>query len=191
MILLGRTIFQKFRQRFTALVTPSMIVFTGSLFFTLTILSNFFAPILNIFHTTCLMIAVFIGAAQNILSKSAKYSLFDPYKEMAYIPLDQDSKTKDKVVVDIIQNPLGKSGGSLIQQILIFSVGSLSLVCAFYFCFFLIFVQATLYLAGSLGILIFLWFRLANSLADQFEAELSKEDSEQKYLLINEYLEFL
>ena len=60
------------------------------------------------------MMAIFIGVAQNILSKSAKYSLFDPYKEMAYIPLDQDSKTKDKVVVDIIENPLGKSGGSLI-----------------------------------------------------------------------------
>ena len=60
------------------------------------------------------MMAVFIGVAQNILSKSAKYSLFDPCKEMAYILLDQDSKTKDKVAVDIIENPLGKSGGSLI-----------------------------------------------------------------------------
>ena len=37
--------------------------------------------------TTPLMLAVFIGAAQNILSKGAKYSLFDPCKEMAYIPL--------------------------------------------------------------------------------------------------------
>ena len=37
--------------------------------------------------TTPLMLAVLIGAAQNILSKGAKYSLFDPCKEMAYIPL--------------------------------------------------------------------------------------------------------
>jgi ATP/ADP translocase len=33
------------------------------------------------------MLAVMVGAAQNIISKGAKYSLFDPCKEMAYIPL--------------------------------------------------------------------------------------------------------
>jgi len=39
-----------------------------------------------------LLAAVYVGAMQNIFSKSAKYSLFDPCKEMAYIPLDEDMK---------------------------------------------------------------------------------------------------
>jgi AAA family ATP:ADP antiporter len=103
-----------------------MIGVTGLAFFALTIFGNFFAPLTAMLGLTPLMMAVFVGAAQNILSKSSKYSLFDPCKEMAYIPLDRESKTKGKAAIDVIGNPLGKSGGALIQQILIFGVGSLA-----------------------------------------------------------------
>lgn len=126
MMLLGRTIFSKFGWRFAALVTPTMIGVTGLGFFGLTLFSDFFAPITATLGTTPLMLAVMVGAAQNILSKSSKYALFDPCKEMAYIPLDKESKTKGKAAIDVIGNPLGKSGGALIQQILIFGVGSLA-----------------------------------------------------------------
>ena len=61
--------------------------------------------------------AVMIGAAQNILSKAAKYSLFDPCKESAFIPLDAESRTKGKAAVEVIGGPLGKSGGSFLQQV--------------------------------------------------------------------------
>jgi ATP:ADP antiporter, AAA family len=39
---------------------------------------------------TPLLVAIYVAAMQNIFSKSAKYSLFDPCKEMAYIPLDEE-----------------------------------------------------------------------------------------------------
>jgi AAA family ATP:ADP antiporter len=103
-----------------------MIGVTGLSFFALNMFTGFFAPITAALGTTPLMMAVLVGAAQNILSKSSKYSLFDPCKEMAYIPLDRESKTKGKAAIDVIGNPLGKSGGALIQQILIFAVGSLA-----------------------------------------------------------------
>lgn len=162
MMLLGRSIFQKFGWRIAALVTPTMIGVTGSLFFALNIFAPFFAPLAATLNTTPLMLAVLVGAAQNILSKSSKYSLFDPCKEMAYIPLDQDSKTKGKAAVDVIGNPLGKSGGAFIQQVLIFAVGSLA--------------AATPYLAAILFGLIYVWFRSANSLATQFENALGTEE---------------
>ena len=92
-----------------------MIGITGISFFALQLFAPLVAPIVAQLGTTPLMLAVFAGAAQNILSKSSKYSLFDPCKEMAFIPLDQDSKTKGKAAVEVIGNPLGKSGGSLIQ----------------------------------------------------------------------------
>mmetsp|Transcript_32317 Transcript_32317/g.54072 ORF Transcript_32317/g.54072 Transcript_32317/m.54072 type:complete len:121 (+) Transcript_32317:57-419(+) len=109
------------------------------------------------------MLAVIVGAAQNILSKSAKYSLFDPCKEMAYIPLDQESKTKGKAAIDVIGNPLGKSGGALIQQILIFGLGSLS--------------AATPYLGVILCGLVFLWIQSANDLAGQFNKAMEVDDN--------------
>jgi len=155
MMLLGRKIFRKFGWRNAAMVTPSMIGITGLAFYALTIFAPFFEPIAASLGTTPLMLAVVVGAAQNILSKSAKYSLFDPCKEMAYIPLDQESKTKGKAAVDVVGNPLGKSGGALIQQILIFGVGSLA--------------AATPWLAGILGVLLFFWYKSVNSLAGQFE----------------------
>jgi len=161
MMLIGRSIFQKFGWRTAAMVTPSMIGLTGLAFFILNIFSGSLGPVASVFGTTPLMLAVFVGAVQNILSKSSKYSLFDPCKEMAYIPLDQESKTKGKAAIDVVGNPLGKSGGALVQQILIFAVGSLS--------------AATPYLALILGVIIFSWLRSANGLASQFEDAMKKE----------------
>lgn len=56
----------------------------------LAVCSDSVAPTLKALGLTPLMAAVLVGAAQNVFSKSAKYSLFDPCKEMAYIPLDDE-----------------------------------------------------------------------------------------------------
>ncbi|KAK1571874.1 hypothetical protein Q3G72_024293 [Acer saccharum] len=113
-----------------------------------------FAPALAKFGLTPLLAAVYVGALQNIFSKSAKYSLFDPCKEMAYIPLDEDTKVKGKAVIDVVCNPLGKSGGALIQQFMIKSFGSLA--------------NSTPYLGGILMVIVLAWLGAAKSLDTQF-----------------------
>lgn len=156
------------------------------MFYLLTIFAPAFEPVAAVLGTTPLMLAVLVGAAQNILSKSSKYSLFDPCKEMAYIPLDYESKTKGKAAIDVVGNPLGKSGGAMIQQVLIFAVGSLAaatpvsihsirghfdtlprLTHAFSFLFY------PQYLAVILAAVVFLWYRSANSLATKFDEAMS------------------
>mmetsp|Transcript_21216 Transcript_21216/g.35955 ORF Transcript_21216/g.35955 Transcript_21216/m.35955 type:complete len:590 (+) Transcript_21216:68-1837(+) len=174
MMLGGRIIFKRFGWGVAALITPITILTTGAAFFSLTLFPGFFAPITARLGTTPLMLAVMIGAAQNILSKGAKYSLFDPCKEMAYIPLDAESKTKGKAAVDVIGNPLGKSGGSFLQQILIAVFGTLE--------------KSTPYLGGILGAIIIAWINAAKSLNKQFlqkseemeKAEWPLEDFDKK-----------
>lgn len=95
-----------------------MYVFlSGVVFFSLILFGGPLEPMMASIGMTPLYLAVLVGALQNIFSKSAKYSLFDPCKETAYIPLDDEVRTKGKAAIDVICNPLGKSGGALIQQV--------------------------------------------------------------------------
>jgi AAA family ATP:ADP antiporter len=70
-----------------------------------------------------LSMAVTIGAVQSLLSKTGKYAMFDPTTQMAYIPLDDESKVKGKAAIDVLGSRIGKSGGSLIQQTLVMIFG--------------------------------------------------------------------
>jgi ATP:ADP antiporter, AAA family len=128
----------------------------GLVFFALVLFSAPLTPALASLGMTPLYAAVLVGAAQNVFSKSAKYSLFDPCKEMAYIPLDDEVKTKGKAAIDVICNPLGKSGGALIQQFMIIGFGSLA--------------ASTPYLGAILFGIVLLWIKAAASLNEQFVA---------------------
>ena len=161
MMLVGQRIFKFCGWGVAALVTPVNLLITGSLFFALILFQAPLAPMTAALGTTPLMLAVIIGAAQNIISKGSKYSLFDPCKEMAYIPLDAEQKTKGKAAVDVIGNPLGKSGGAFIQQGLIFGFGSLA--------------ASTPYLALILVVVVGVWIKSARSLNVMFEEAMAKD----------------
>jgi hypothetical protein len=83
MMILSRYIFRYFGWGVAALITPTVLLITGILFFSLVLFSDSVAPTLKALGLTPLMAAVLVGAAQNVFSKSSKYSLFDPCKEMA------------------------------------------------------------------------------------------------------------
>jgi len=108
-MIIGSNILRKVSWLTSALLTPLMLGTTGLIFFTFVIFSN------NIPFDP-LYVAVIVGAIQNILSKSTKYSLFDSTKEMAYIPLPLELKTKGKAAVEVIGLKFGKSLGAFIQS---------------------------------------------------------------------------
>lgn len=166
MMFMGRFIFNKFGWGVAAQITPVALLSSGLLFFALLMFPGFFAPLTNQFNVTPLLLAVYIGAAQNIISKGSKYSLFDPCKEMAYIPLDPESKTKGKAAVDVVGNPLGKSGGSFVQQLCIAAFGSLQ--------------ASTPFLGGVLGSIILVWINAARSLNVMFSEKMKKLEEEEK-----------
>merc|ERR1711904_313220 len=161
MMLASRFIFKKYGWGVAALITPVVLAATGVGFFLLVLNGTALEPSLAMLGLTPLMAAVLVGAAQNVFSKSSKYALFDPCKEMAYIPLDSETKVKGKAAIAVVCNPMGKSGGALIQQFLILGFGFLA--------------ASTPYLAVFLFATVILWIKSSISLNGQF-TELTKED---------------
>ena len=113
-----------FSWRCTALVTPLIVGITGISFFLAFTEQDLLSSFTTMLGITPLALVVFLGAAQNSLTKAAKYTFFDTSKEIAYIPLDAESKVKGKAAIDVVAARLGKSGSSWIQIILIDVAGA-------------------------------------------------------------------
>jgi len=108
MMVVGVNIVKTLGWRAGALMTPLMMGLLAAPFFGCLIFGGI-NPVKGLGSSSSnavvqknLLIAVYVGLLQNVLSKGTKYAIFDPTKEMTYIPLDKNSKTKGDVVdVDV------------------------------------------------------------------------------------------
>lgn len=164
MLFVGGNVMRRFGWRAGAIFTPMMLLVTGIGFFAFIIFRDSLGGIVSLFSTTPLFLAVVFGAIQNILSKGAKYSLFDPTKEMAYIPLDDEQKVKGKAAIDVAAARIGKSGGSLVQQFLIGTIG---------------FAAMTPYVAALVLCVVLVWIGAANALSKLFHQANAKREAEE------------
>lgn len=150
-LFVANNVIRSFGWTAAALVTPVVMVLTGTGFFGFILMEERLAPVLAGYGTTPLAVAVLFGAAQNVMSKAARYALFDPTKEMAYIPLDAESKVKGKAAIEVVGSRLGKAGGSAIQQALIAVYHSLRAVPGQIAAILLVIIGAWMWAAVDLG----------------------------------------
>ncbi|MBU6149279.1 MAG: NTP/NDP exchange transporter [Verrucomicrobia bacterium] len=121
---LGSSMLRRLGWRATAQMAPVVVGGSGLAFLLLCSSPSFNQFLSTTVGITPLLMLVYLGAFNNVASKIAKYSFFDPTKEMAFIPLTDAEKVKGKASIDIVGSRLGKSGASWIQVFLISFAGS-------------------------------------------------------------------
>ncbi len=165
-MLVGSNILRKVSWSTAAIFTPIMILITGLAFFSFIIFDKGIGlQLAAFFGTGPLAMVVIIGMVQNVLSKATKYSLFDSTKEMAYIPLDDEMKSKGKAAVDVIGGRFGKSGGGIIQSTFFILMPTFT------------FTEATPYFAGIFFVVVILWLFAVKALGREYYNKLAENEA--------------
>lgn len=137
---------------FTAMLTPAILLITSIGFFGFIFAKGEMNDVIEgLFGVGPLVFVVFFGSAQNILSRSAKYTVFDATKEMAFIPLSREEQLKGKPMVDGVCSRLGKSGGSVIHQMLLMSFASFAASAPYVAGFSIAVITGWLFAVRALG----------------------------------------
>lgn len=164
-MIIGSNILRRVSWGVAAMFTPLMILITGLAFFAFIFFDSTIAMYMTgIIASGPLALAVLIGTIQNVLSKATKYSLFDSTKEMAYIPLDDEMKSKGKAAVDVVGGRLGKSGGGVIQSTFFILLPAFS------------FTEATPYFAVIFFIIVILWIFAIRALNKEYNKKLDESN---------------
>tara|TARA_R110002110_G_scaffold383245_4_gene594689 strand:+ start:53311 stop:54912 length:1602 start_codon:yes stop_codon:yes gene_type:complete len=163
-LLVSTNAIRRFGWTFTALLTPLILLLTSVAFFGVLLSKGYLdSSGTLLFGMTPLALAVFVGSFQNVLSRGAKYTVFDATKEIAFVPLSAECKVKGKAAIDGVFNRMGKSGGSIIHQTLLIFLTSFAVTAP--------------YIAGILLMIIGGWMSAVRLLGKEFN-ELTHGESE-------------
>ena len=142
---------------FTAMVAPVILLVTSILFFGF----FFLAPKIPVWMlglpllgSTPLAVVVFFGTLQNCLSRASKYTVFDATRELAFVPLSTECKVRGKSAIDGVCSRMGKSGGSIIHQVLLLSCATIT--------------ASAPYVAGILLLINLVWISATATLGRRF-----------------------
>lgn len=143
---------RRFSWTFNAIIPAATMLVTGVAFFLLVLFPDSgLTWIAAMASSTPLALSVTLGGFQNCLGRASKYTIFDATKEIAFIPLSQESKQKGKAAIDGVGSRIGKSGGSVIHQTLILIFSSVSACTPFVAIIFLIVILVWMCSVASLG----------------------------------------
>jgi ADP/ATP carrier protein family len=153
---LGSIIIARFGWYAGAILTPLSIIIAGGSFFLLVIFKDYLVEIFTLSSNKIMFVIVLFGALQNVIGKGVKYSMFDSTKEMLYIPLNNELKTKGKAAVDILGAKIGKFSGASVQALAFIIIPSSS------------YQDLSLILAVMFFITCIIWIIALNSISNSY-----------------------
>lgn len=113
-IFITGNVIRRFSWTTSAMIPAAVTLLTGAGFFAFILCQD--AGFAMPGGYTPMALALLLGSLQNIFTRASKYTFFDATKEIAFIPLNKESKLKGKAAIDGVGSRLGKSGGSVIHQ---------------------------------------------------------------------------
>jgi len=119
-LILTPFLLQTYRWSRSALITPIlMVLMTFAFFFVIVCIKK-----TTLFpEASALSIAVILGSFHFCIGRSAKYTLFDATKELAFIPLNQEAQVKGKLIIDGLGSRLGRGTSSLLSIVIFLLTG--------------------------------------------------------------------
>ncbi|MEM9737734.1 MAG: Npt1/Npt2 family nucleotide transporter [Bacteroidota bacterium] len=113
--------------KISSYIAPVVVTTTGIIFF---VSSKFRLSLsfLDNYDINPLVFVVYMGVAQTLISKLAKYAFFDASKEIAYLGLEPDVRLKGKGAVDMVGSRAGKSFSGHVHTFLLWIAGTSSVL---------------------------------------------------------------